>query len=156
MAKDKIWDYFRELGMEDRVLVFEESSATVELAAKAVGCETRQILKTMSFLVKNQPLLVVSAGTVRVDNGKFRARFEGRPKMIPADQVLDLVGFEIGGVSPFCVKEGVPVYLDESIRGNTTVYLGGGSPNSLVRVTLEELERLAGPQDWVDVCKSME
>lgn len=156
MSKNKVKAYFEEVGLGDRFREFDASSATVELAADLVGCEVNQIVKTLTFLVGQEPVMVVCPGNVKVDNPKFKARFGTRAKMIRPDQVLDYTGHEVGGVCPFVVKEGVAVYLDQSLKANTIVYPGAGSSNSLVKLTLEELEAHARPRAWVDVCRPFE
>lgn len=156
MSASKVKKFFDQVGLGDRVKELTQSSATVELAAQALGCETGQIVKTLTFLVNREPLMLVCAGNVKVSNQKFKARFQGRPSMIPAEQVPDYTGYEVGGVCPFAVKEGVPVYLDQSLRANETVFPGAGSSNSLVQLTLEELEEHAKPTAWVDVCQPIE
>ncbi len=156
MSFSRVKKFFEEAGLGDRVKVLRESSATVELAAQALGCETGQIVKTLSFLVDGQPLMVVCAGNVRVHNPKFKARFLRRPKMIQAGQVLEYTGHEVGGVCPFAVKEGVDIYLDESLKANRILYPGAGSSRSLVELTLEELEQCARPTGWIDVCQPVD
>lgn len=153
MAIDKVKAYFRERGMEDRVLEFDTSSATVELAAAAVGCEPARIAKTLSFRVGERVVLVVTAGDVRVDNQKFKAQFECKAKMLKADEVEPLVGHGIGGVCPFAVNEGVEAYLDESLRRFETVFPACGSANSAIELSLDELEDVANACGWVDVCR---
>ncbi|NLA95327.1 MAG: YbaK/EbsC family protein [Clostridiaceae bacterium] len=153
MSISRVKRFFDEIGLGDRVRELEQSSATVELAAQAIGCEAGQIAKTLTFLVNKQPLMVVCAGNVKVSNPKFKARFHRRPSMIPAEKVRGLTGHEVGGVCPFVVKEGVAVYLDQSLKANRVVYPGAGNSHSLVELTLEELERLARPVAWIDVCQ---
>ena len=153
MSFSRVKLFFEEAGLGDRVKELEQSSATVELAAQALGCEKGQIVKTLTFLVNKQPLMVVCAGDVKVSNPKFKARFHRRPSMIPAEEVRGYTGHQVGGVCPFVVKEGVAVYLDQSLKANRIVYPGAGSSNSLVELTLEELERLAGTVAWIDVCQ---
>ena len=139
--------------MQDQILEFEVSSATVELAAQALHCEGCRIAKTLSFLVGEESILVVAAGDARVDNHKFKETFGVKAKMIPADEVEPRIGHAIGGVCPFGLKEGVAVYLDESLRRFDAVYPACGSSNSALRITLPELERVSHPVAWVDVCK---
>ena len=153
MSLSRVKQFFEEIGLGDRVKDLEQSSATVELAAQALGCETGQIAKTLTFLVNKQPLMVVCAGNVKVSNPKFKALFHRRPSMIPPEEVHGLTGHQVGGVCPFVVKEGVTVYLDQSLKVNDIVYPGAGSSHSLVELTLEELEQLARPVAWIDVCQ---
>lgn len=153
VAIEKTREYFKKWNMEDRIMEFEESSATVELAAQAAGCEPARIAKTLSFKVDDKALLIVVAGDARVDNSKYKAEFSSRAKMLKADEVFELIGYEVGGVCPFEVKEGVPVYLDESLRRFNTVYPACGSSNSAIELTIEELEKHSNYSAWVDVSK---
>lgn len=154
MAIEKVKEYFSNYGMEDRVQEFEVSSATVELAAEALGCEPCRIAKTLSFMVNEKPILIVAAGDVKIDNKKFKARFETKAKMIAAADVENLVGHAVGGVCPFAVNENVKVYLDESLKRFQTVFPACGSSNSAIELTLEELERYSSFIEWIDVCKN--
>ena len=151
MSCEQIKRYLEQYHLQDRVHEFAESSATVELAAAAVGCEPCRIAKTMSFLVDERPLLIVLAGDTRVDNPKYKARFHQKAVMLPTERVEELTGFPVGGVCPF--GSSVPVYLDESLRRFETVYPAGGSRNSAVEVTLAELELASRAVGWVDVGK---
>ncbi len=153
MSIEKGRAFFRSLGMEERVIEFDVSSATVALAAEALGVEGKRIAKTLSFRNKEGCLLVVAAGDARVDNRKFKDTFGIKPKMLSADEVLDMVGHPIGGVCPFGRNEGVPVYLDGSLRRFDTVFPAVGSGSSAIELTLEELYRFSEAVDWVDVCK---
>jgi prolyl-tRNA editing enzyme YbaK/EbsC (Cys-tRNA(Pro) deacylase) len=135
---------------------FETSSATVELAAQAVGCEPARIAKTLSFAVGDRVTLVVCAGDVRVDNHKFKEAFRAKPKMLVADDVERRVGHGVGGVCPFGVNDGCDVYLDESLRRFDEVFPACGSSNSSVRLTPDELAACTRPCTWVDVCKAAE
>ena len=153
MSIDKVRALFRAQGMESHILEFAESSATVELAAHAVGCEPARIAKTLSFIVSGEPVLVVTAGDVRIAGPKFKAAFHEKPRMIPASEVEDCVGHAVGGVCPFAVKDGVKVYLDVSMRRFATVFPACGSGNSAIELTPEELERYSFAAGWVDVCK---
>ena len=153
MSIEKGRAYFRALGIEDRVLEFDVSSATVELAAKAVGVESARIAKTLSFKTPEGCMLILAAGDARIDNHKFKERFHMKAKMLTADEVLDLVGHPVGGVCPFGCNEGVPVYLDESLRRFETVFPAVGSANSAIELHLDELYRYSKALDWVDVCK---
>ncbi len=153
MSIDRVKSYFKERGMEDRVLEFPVSSATVELAAQALGCEPCRIAKTLSFLVGEDPILIVTAGDVKIDNPQYRAQFGKKAKMLKPDQVEEMVGHAVGGVCPFAVKEGVKVYLDESLKRFQTVFPACGSSNSAIELTIPELEEVSGYLGWVDVCK---
>ena len=155
MAIGEVREFFRALGMEDRIREFDTSSATVELAAKALGCAPQRIAKTLSFLVNGAPVLVVAAGDARIDNQKFKARFAAKAKMLTPEQAVSLVGHAVGGVCPFAVKEGVKTYLDVSLKRFAAVFPACGSANSAIELTLSELERCVGAPEWVDVCKIM-
>ena len=153
MSFEKAVNYVRKKGMEDRVIVPEASSATVELAAQAIGVTPGEIAKTLSFITKEGPVLVIAEGTARVDNRKYKDTFHTKAKMIPGDQVEELIGHAPGGVCPFGIKEGVPVYMDEILRKYALVYPAAGDDHSAVRLTVEELEQVSGSIGWVDVCK---
>ena len=156
MSVERVREYFEGVGMGGRVVELDASSATVELAAAAIGCEPERIAKTLSFLVKGVPTLVVMAGDGRIDNQKFKARFHAKPKMLKAEEAAELVGHPVGGVCPFAVNDGVEVYLDESLRRFETVWPAAGSLNSAIELTLAELEEHSHALAWVDVCKSWE
>ena len=156
MAIEKVRAYFRALGMDGRINEYAESSATVELAAHAAGCEPCRIAKTLSFLVNGAAVLVVAAGDARIANAKFKEAFHAKATMIPADQVEGLVGHAVGGVCPFAVNEGVRVFLDESLRRFDTVFPAAGSSNSSIELSIPELERASRAEGWVDVCKGWE
>ena len=153
MSFEKAKEYLTEKGYGDRIIVPEASSATVELAAQAIGVEPGMIAKTMSFLVGGEPILILTEGTARVDNHKFKDQFHTKAKMIPPAQVEEWIGHAPGGVCPFGIKEGVRVYLDESLKAFETVYPAAGDDHSAVRLTLTELEEVSGAVGWVDVCK---
>ncbi len=156
MAIEEVKAFFRAHGMEDRVLEFEVSSATVELAAEAVHCEPRRIAKTLSFMVDRAPILVVTAGDARIDNRKYKAQFKTKAKMLTPEQAESLVGHAVGGVCPFAIKDGVSVYLDESLKRFDTVFPACGSGSSAIELTLPELEKYSSAAAWVDVCKGWE
>lgn len=156
MAIDKVREYFRKFGMEGRIREFEVSSATVALAAQALSCEPQRIAKTLSFMVEGQAILVVAAGDVKIDNAKYKKQFGTKAKMLSADEVTELVGHSVGGVCPFAVNQGVKVYLDESLKRFETVFPACGSSNSAIELTIPEMEKYAGEEGWVDVCKLME
>ncbi len=156
MAIDRVKEYFRKYGMEERIQEFEVSSATVALAAQALGCEPARIAKTLSFMVDGQAILVVAAGDVKIDNGKYKKQFGTKAKMLSPGEVVELVGHAVGGVCPFAVKPGVKVYLDESLKRFETVFPACGSSNSAIELTMPEMEKYAGEEGWVDVCKLAE
>lgn len=153
MAIERVREYFGKHGMADRIQEFEVSSATVELAAAALGCEPQRIAKSLSFNVGGQAILLVAAGDARVDNTKFKARFGTKAKMLSPDEAIELVGHAVGGVCPFAVNDGVTIYLDESLKRFTTVFPACGSSNSAIELTISELESHSGSTEWVDVCK---
>ena len=153
MSIEKVRAYFSRFGMENRILEFPVSSATVELAALAVGCAPQRIAKTLSFMVLEQPILVVAAGDAKIDNPKYKAQFLQKAKMLTADQAVALIGHAVGGVCPFAVNEGVAVYLDESLRRFDTVFPACGSSNSAIELTIPELEKYSGYSSWINVCK---
>ncbi len=153
MAIERVREYFRTLGLEERIQEFEVSSATVELAARALHCEPSRIAKTLSFLVGDKAILIVAAGDTKIDNAKYKAKFATKAKMLGYDEVEMYIGHAVGGVCPFAIKEGVAVYLDESLKRFNTVFPACGSSNSAIELTIEELERCAKPASWVDVCK---
>ena len=153
MSIEKVRKYFSTLGIEDRILEFDVSSATVELAAKALNTEGKRIAKTLSFLVGERAVLVVAAGGAKIDNKKYKAFFHTKAKMLSPEQVTELIGHAVGGVCPFAVKSGVDVYLDESLKRFETVFPACGSSNSAVELTIPELEKYSGFKEWIDVCK---
>lgn len=150
---EKVREYLRGFNAEDRVQEFEVSSATVELAAQALGCEPGRIAKTLSFMAGEQPVFIVAAGDVRIDNHKYKECFGAKAKMMTAEQLETLTGLHFGGVCPFALPEAVDVYLDVSLKAYDIVYPAAGSENSAVRVTPEELERFSRAKGWVDVGK---
>lgn len=156
MSIDRVKAYFRELGVEDKVQELEESSATVELAAQALGVEPGRIAKTLSFMVDGSPILIVAAGDVKIDNAKYKKFFGAKAKMLTPDEAVTLIGHAVGGVCPFAVNEGVTVYLDESLKKFVTVFPACGSSNSAIELTMEELEKYSLYKEWVDVCKLKE
>jgi len=154
MSIEEVKCYFEKFNMKDRILEFEVSSATVELAAAALHCEPARIAKTLSFIIGEKVILVVTAGDSRIDNAKYKARFGAKAKMLALDETVNLIGHAIGGVCPFAVKEGVIVYLDESLKRFKTVFPACGSGNSAIELTIEELEKYSNYAAWVDVCKA--
>lgn len=156
MAIEKVREYFKSLGIEDRILEFEVSSATVELAAAALGCEGKKIAKTLSFSVNGEPILIVAAGDAKIANPKYKAKFGTKAVMLSYEDAEKLIGHAVGGVCPFAVNEGVSVYLDESLKRFETVFPACGSSNSAIELTVPELEKYSGFKEWIDVCKDWE
>ena len=156
MSIERVKAYFGEYGMEERVREFPVSSATVELAAAALGCEPCRIAKTLSFMTEDGAILVVAAGDATVDNKKYKGQFNTKAKMLSPQEAQELVGHAVGGVCPFGVKEGVSVYLDVSLKRFDTVFPACGSSNSAIELTIPELEKYSGCSAWVDVCKGYE
>ncbi len=153
MAIERVKAYFRQYGMEQKIQELAVSSATVELAAEALNCEPQRIAKTLSFMVDGHAVLVVAAGDVKIDNSKYKAQFGTKAKMLSPEEAEALVGHAVGGVCPFAVNEGVPVYLDVSLKRFETVFPACGSSNSAIELTISELETYSGYVEWVDVCK---
>ena len=151
MSVEAVLPYLCEFGLQDRVMRFADSSATVELAAGCVGCQPAQIAKTLSFKVADGAMLIVTAGDAKIDNAKYKAHFHQKAAMLSYDEVETLIGLRVGGVCPFGAK--VPVYLDESLRRFETVYPAAGDDHSAVRLTPQEMETASHAAGWVDVCK---
>ena len=156
MSIDLVRAYLEPFGLADRVRELPVSSATVELAAAALGTEPARIAKTISLRLKDGCLLLLAAGDARIDNARFKAEFHTKAAMLPASEVEVATGHPVGGVCPFAVKEGVRTFLDESLKRFQTVFPACGSGNSAIELTLSELERYSGFEEWVDVCKSPE
>ena len=147
--------YLREKGFEDRIREFDVSSATVELAAQAVGCEPARIAKTLSFAMDGGCVLIVCAGDAKIDNPKFKAQFHTKATMLTPDQVLAYTGHAVGGVCPFGVTNpDVTTYLDVSLKRFDIVYPAAGNAASAVRLTCDELSELSNSAGWIDVCKN--
>ena len=156
MSLAKAKKYLEEKGYVDHIIELEDSSATVELAAQALRVEPGMIAKTLSFLIGDTPILILTEGTVRIDNHKYKDTFHAKAKMIPFDEVENIIGHAPGGVCPFGINEGIEVYLDESLKQFTTVYPAAGNDHSAVKLTIPELEQVAEANGWVDVCKETE
>jgi len=153
MSIERARAHLKKYDLESRIQEFTVSSATVELAAKALNIEGARIAKTLSYLVDGGAVLVVAAGDIRVDNRKFKDTFHTKAKMLSPEQAAEMIGHAVGGVCPFGVNEGVKVYLDESLKRFETVFPAAGSSSSAIELTTEELERYACTTEWVDVCK---
>ncbi len=156
MSIEKVREYFKSKNYEDRIIEFDVSSATVELAAEALGCDPALIAKTLSFKVNDGAVLIVCAGDTKIDNGKFKAQFSTKAKMLTPEEAVEMVGHAVGGVCPFAIKDGVRVFLDNSLRRFETVYPAAGSSSSAVKLSPEELEMLSAAEGWIDVCKLKE
>ena len=153
MSVEKVRAYFARFGMEDRVNELPQSSATVDLAAAALGVEPGRIAKTLSFLVGERPILIVAAGDTKIDNSKYKARFHTKAKMLTQEQAREMTGHAVGGVCPFANPEGVRTYLDVSLRRFATVFPAAGSSNSAIELTCDELAEYSHSLGWIDVCK---
>ena len=153
MSIEKGRAYFRQFGMEDRVREFDVSSATVELAALALGVDGARIAKTLSFKKGDSCILILAAGDARIDNHKFKDKFHMKAKMLAPDEVLTLVGHPVDGVCPFGINDGIDVYLDESLKHFETVFPAVGSGNSAIELNLDELYKYSNAIEWIDVCK---
>jgi len=156
MSMERARAHLAKYGLEDRIQEFDVSSATVELAAKALNTECARIAKTLSYMVDGNAILVVAAGDIRIDNPKFKAAFHTKAKMLTPDQAAEMIGHAVGGVCPFGVNEGVKVYLDESLRRFETVFPACGTASSAVELTIPELERASEFTAWVDLAKNIE
>lgn len=156
MGIENVKKFFSKYGIENNIKEFEVSSATVELAAKALCCEPCRIAKTLSFMVNDISILIVTAGDAKIDNKKYKEQFRTKAKMLTPDDAINLIGHAVGGVCPFGIKEGVQVYLDESLKRFNTVFPACGSSNSAIELTIAELEKYSSFISWVDVCKDWE
>ena len=150
---EKVKEYFKKFNIENKILEFDESSATVELASKALGVEGGRIAKTLSFDVNGKTVLIVVAGDRKIDNAKFKSFFGVKAKMLKFEEVEVRVGHSVGGVCPFAVNEGVDVYLDNSLKSFATIFPACGSLNSAIELTPTALEKYSNPKQWIDVCK---
>lgn len=153
MSVEKVREYFKTKGIDERIQEFEVSSATVSLAAKALDCEESRIAKTLSFHIGEKVVLIVTAGDAKIDNPKYKARFGTKAKMLSFDEAEPLTGHAVGGVCPFAVNEGVDIYLDISLKRFNTVFPACGSSNSAIELSLRELEEYSDFIEWIDVCK---
>ena len=154
MSIERVRAYFKEQGIEDKIQEFEVSSATVELAAQALGCEPERIAKSITFQAGDRIIMIVTAGDQKIDNPKYTAQFVTKAKMLAREEAEDLIGHAVGGVCPFAVNEGVEIYLDESLKRFETVFPACGSSNSAAEFTIPELEKYTNYLEWIDVCKN--
>ena len=152
MSLETAREYLKKFNLDKNILEFNISSATVAEAAVALNCEEKQIAKTLSFLVDDKPILILAAGNTKIDNPKYKAQFHTKAKMIPFDSVEPLIGHPVGGVCPFGIKDGVTVYLDESLKALDYFYPACGSTNSAIKLTASQLEEITGHPAWIDVC----
>lgn len=153
MAIEKVKDYFKAFGYETKVIEFDVSSATVDLAAQALNIEGKRIAKTLAFRFLDQTLLIVMAGDAKIDNSKFKAHFNLKARMLDYDETEEKVGHAVGGVCPFAINENCVVTLDVSLKRFETVYPACGSAQSAIELSIEELEKFSNSTQWVDVCK---
>ena len=151
MAIDKVKQFFKQYKLEDKIIEFDESSATVELAAKALHTEGKRIAKTMSFRLKDRFILIILAGDAKISNSKYKAFFHEKAHMLKFDEVEEIIGHPPGGVCPFAINDGIDVYLDESLKRFETVFPACGSTNSAIELTIAELEKYSNYKEWIDV-----
>ena len=156
MAIEKVREYFTSVGMADSIQEFEVSSATVELAALALGCEPKRIAKSLTFMVDNQAIMIVTAGDAKIDNAKYKTTFATKAKMLTPEEVETYIGHKIGGVCPFAINKNIKVYLDVSLKRFETVFPACGSSNSAIELTIPQLEQYSNYSEWIDVCKNWE
>ena len=156
MSLLKAKEVLQRYGLEDRIMEFDVLSSTVKEAAKAINCKEEEIAKTLSFIVEDKPILIVVAGDSKIDNSKFKTEFKTKAKMIPIDNVEEMIGHAVGGVCPFGVNKNVDVYLDDSLKRFEIIYPACGSSNSAVKLTLDELEKTSNYKKWIDVCKGIQ
>ena len=156
MSLLKAKEVLQRYGLEDRIMEFDVLSSTVKEAAKAINCKEEEIAKTLSFIVEDKPILIVVAGDSKIDNSKFKTEFKTKAKMIPIDNVEEMIGHAVGGVCPFGVNKNVDVYLDDSLKRFEIIYPACGSSNSAVKLTLDELEKTSNYRKWIDVCKGFQ
>lgn len=153
MSIEKAKEHLKKYKLDQNIMEFTTSSATVQEAAVALNCTEGEIAKTLSFLVEEKPILIVVSGDAKIDNSKYKAEFHKKAKMIPYENVEKIIGHQVGGVCPFGINEGVEVYLDKSLQKYKTVYPASGSDSSAVKLTIQELEQASNYQKWIDVCR---
>ena len=153
MSIEKVRDYLKEVGLEDRIIEFNDSIATVKEAANKLKCDEKDIAKTLSFIVNDNPILIVVSGDSRINNSKYKKEFYIKAKMIPYDDVERLIGHKAGGVCPIAVNDNVKIYFDESLKKLDVLYPAAGSKNSAIKLTLCELESILNDIKWIDVCE---
>ena len=153
MSKEKVKEYFKQYGIEKRIQEFDDSSATVELAAIRLGCEPSRIAKTLAFKVEERTILIVAAGDTKIDNAKYKLEFGAKAGMLAKEDLEEKVGHKVGGVCPFAIKENVEVYLDESLKRFETIFPACGAENNAIELSISELEKYSNYIKWIDVCK---
>ena len=153
MSLIKVQEHLKKFNMEDKIITVPDSSATVALAAQALGCEEARIAKTLSFQLKDKYILIVTAGDTKIDNAKYREEFKEKAHMIPGENVEEIIGHPVGGVCPFGVNKNIEIYLDESLKRFTTVFPACGTTNTAIELTIEQLEQTTNYTKWIDVCK---
>lgn len=153
MSIESVKNYLKKWNLDNKILEFDGSSATVELAAKALNCDPSRIAKTLSFKLDEKCILIVVAGDKKIDNPKFKQKFKAKAKMLSKDEVQTLIGHSVGGVCPFAINEGIEVYLDISLKRFETVFPACGSSNSAIELTIDELQKYSNSKEWIDVCK---
>lgn len=156
MSIENVREYLKEFGVENEIMEFDVSSATAQMAAEAVGSTLGEIAKSLSFLVEDKPIIVVTSGDMKVNSGKFKKEFSTKPKMIPFEETEEYIGHKVGGICPFGVKDGAKIYLDISLKRYDHVYPACGSSNSAIKVTIPQLEEFSRFDRWVDTCKEIE
>jgi len=151
MSIDKVKKYLAQYNVEKRIQEFDVSSATVELASKALNCEPARIAKSLAFMLSDKPIIIVIAGDIKISNSKFKQQFKTKAKMLTFEETEKLVGHKVGGVCPFAINDGVDVYLDISLKNYESVFPACGSSNSAIELTIEELERFSNYKEWIDI-----
>lgn len=151
MSLVKVQEYFKKYKIDNRIIIFNESSATVQLAAKALHTEEKRIAKSLSFKINKDIILIVLAGDAKISNSKYKAYFHEKAHMLPFDEVYEKTGHEVGGVCPFALNDGVKVYLDESLKRFETVFPACGSHNSAIELSIPEMEKYSNYIEWIDV-----
>ena len=153
MSLERAKEYLKKFGLENKVIEFNVSLATVKEAAKVLNCKEDEIAKTLAFTLEDKPILIVVAGDVKIDNAKYKREFKVKSKMISSENVKELIGYAVGGVCPFGVEKGIDIYFDKSLKKSKIIYPACGSFNSVIKLTLDELEKIVDFKKWVDVCK---
>ena len=153
MSKEKVIDFLKKEGLYEGYVEMDESTSTVELAAAAIGIEPGRVAKTLSLKLGDDAIVILVRGDARIDNKKYKSFFGKKAKFLSVDEVEQITGHPVGGVCPFALKEGVKIYLDESLKDFDPVYPAAGSPHNAVRISLSDLYRVTGEPEWIDVCQ---